>query len=63
MIGIFLVAKLYAIIHGLDIEKQYWGKYYIIQTKLHQHKHYEVDRMGNHKIGKYEKSKDEISKY
>lgn len=29
-----LAAKLYAIVYKLDIEKQYWGKYQIVQTKL-----------------------------
>ena len=58
-----LAAKLYIIVYGLDIKKQYWGIYYIVQIKLHQYKHYKMDRIAKHKINKYEKSKDRISKY
>lgn len=58
-----LVANLYIMEYWLDIEKQYWERYQIVQAKLHQHKHYGIDEMGKHKICKYEKGKNRTNKY
>ena len=43
-----LAAKFYAMAHGLNIEKRHWGRYQIVQTKSHQHKHYGMGGMGKH---------------
>ena len=53
-----LLTELYTIAHMLEIKKQYWGKYQIMQKKLHQHKHYRMGETGKQEIGKYEKGKD-----
>lgn len=44
--------------YELEIEKLYWGRYYIIRAKLHQHKQYKMAGTDKHKIGKYERGKD-----
>ena len=54
-----LVAKLYAMAHGLDIEKQYWERYQIMQKKSCQHQHYGIGRTGSIKYMKMKKAKTE----
>ena len=58
-----LLIELYAMARVFDIKKQHWGKYQIIQKKLHQYKHYGMGGTGKHKIDKYEKGKDGTSEY
>ena len=50
MTRIIHVAILYVIAHGLSIEKRQWGRYRIVQTKLHQHQHYGMGEIGKHEI-------------
>ena len=58
-----LAAKLYAMAHGLDIEKRHWRRYQIVRTKSHQHKHYGMGGIGKHEMGKYERGKDGTSEH
>lgn len=52
------ITDLYAMTHGLDIEKRHGRRFEIIQKKSCQHQDY---RKGG--ISKYEIGKDGISKY
>lgn len=58
-----LAIGLYAITYRFNIKIQYWGRYQIVWKKLHQQIQYDINEMSKHKIGKYENSKDRISKY
>ncbi|WP_375467273.1 hypothetical protein, partial [uncultured Nostoc sp.] len=48
-----LAADLYAMTHGLGIEKQHWGRYQIVRTKSYQHQHYGICGTGKHEIEEY----------
>ena len=58
-----LAIELYAMVHVLDSKKQHWERYQIMQKKSHQHKYSGMGGTGKHKIGKYERDKDETSKH
>ncbi len=49
-------ADLYAMAHGLDIEKRHWGRYKIMRKKSCQHQDYGKGGTGKHEIGKDETS-------
>lgn len=53
MIRIVLAAKFYVLVYKLNIKKQYWQKYQIIQIKLHYYKYYKIVGIGRYEIGKY----------
>lgn len=48
---------------NIDIEKQHWEKYQIVQAKSHQYKHYKISKMSKHEICKYKGGKNGTSKY
>ena len=41
----------------LDIEKQYWKRYHIMQKKLCQYQYYRIDKMRSIKYTRLEKAK------
>ena len=46
---VVLATKFYMMMaHKFDIEKRHWGRYQIVQTKLHQYKYYKVGGIGKH---------------
>lgn len=53
-----LAAKVYVMVHGLNIKKWYWERYQFIQTKSDQYQYY-----GRGGMGRYEIGKDKIGKY
>lgn len=48
LIGGVLAADLYTIIYRLDIEKQHWKRYQIIEIKSNQYQHYKIGGTGKH---------------
>ena len=48
-----LLAELYIITQGFDIEKQYWERYQIMQKKSYQHQRYKIYKMGKNEIEEY----------
>lgn len=48
-----LAVNIYAMAYGLDIEKEHWKRYQIMQKKSYQHQYYGICGIGKYEIGEY----------
>ena len=52
-------SEFYAMAHGFDIKKQYWGRYQIEQTKSYHHQHYGIGGTGEYKQASMKRARTE----